>query len=72
MSFNLEGYSWQVVNCGLTAGYHLMLRGAMDRVRFAQLLAFSNVEMRHIPLAAFRSTVPSMSVSSHSQDLTKN
>ena len=32
LSFNLGGYMWQIVNCALTAGYSLSLRGAMDKV----------------------------------------
>ena len=32
LSFNLGGYMWQILNCALTAGYSLSLRGAMDKV----------------------------------------
>ena len=32
LSFNLTGYMWQILNCALTAGYSLSLRGAMDKV----------------------------------------
>ena len=32
LSFDANGYLWQIVNCGFTAAYSLYLRGAMDRV----------------------------------------
>ena len=32
MEFNTSGYIWQLLNCGLTAGYSLYLRGTMDKV----------------------------------------
>ena len=31
LSFSLRGYMWQILNCALTAGYSLSLRGAMDK-----------------------------------------
>ena len=31
LSFDARGYSWQIANCALTAGYSLSLRGAMDK-----------------------------------------
>ena len=33
LSFNAAGYFWQLVNCSATAGYHLYLRTAMDKVK---------------------------------------
>ena len=32
LAFNLEGYSWQLVNCLFTASYSLYLRGVMDKL----------------------------------------
>ena len=31
LSFSLKGYMWQILNCALTAGFSLSLRGAMDK-----------------------------------------
>lgn len=33
LNFNGKGYAWQLLNCCLTAGYSLSLRGIMDKVR---------------------------------------
>ncbi|XP_068644526.1 GDP-mannose transporter GONST2-like isoform X2 [Aristolochia californica] len=33
LSFDAVGYTWQIVNCFLTAGYSLMMRQVMDRAR---------------------------------------
>jgi len=32
LNFNGKGYAWQLLNCCLTAGYSLSLRGIMDKV----------------------------------------
>eukprot|EP00240_Pyramimonas_obovata_P005689 CAMPEP_0118935570 /NCGR_PEP_ID=MMETSP1169-20130426/15714_1 /TAXON_ID=36882 /ORGANISM="Pyramimonas obovata, Strain CCMP722" /LENGTH=336 /DNA_ID=CAMNT_0006878621 /DNA_START=297 /DNA_END=1307 /DNA_ORIENTATION=- len=32
LSFDAQGYSWQMVNCGFTAAYSLYLRGVMNNV----------------------------------------
>lgn len=39
IEFNAHGYAWQLVNCLLTAAYSLHLRGVIDKVCAASLVA---------------------------------
>ena len=34
LAFEWKGYSWQLANCGFTALYSLMMKGAMEKVCF--------------------------------------
>ncbi len=52
LNFNLKGYLWQLLNCLFTAGYALMLRNVMDKVRTQvgclALVLCKHVRIKHV------------------------